>query len=96
MGDKKMVHLTSLDLFTLALAKCFINLPCNYTIFLSLKYVIYYGQVLKISAKAKFGQNLDRDRFNMIIENLEKSGSKDDLQLIDNLRRYNDLQNCNA
>jgi hypothetical protein len=52
--------------------------------------------VLKISAKAKFGQNLDRDRFNMIIENLEKTGCKDDLQLINNLRRYNDLQNCNA
>jgi len=45
----------------------------------------------EISAKAKFGQNLDRDRFNMIIENLEKSSCKDDLQLIDKLRRYYDL-----
>ena len=28
------------------MAKYCKNLPCNYTFFLSLKYVIYYGQVL--------------------------------------------------
>ncbi len=44
-----------------------------------------------IDAKAKLGQNLKKDRFNLIIKNLKKRGLKEDLKLINLMRRYNEV-----
>jgi len=42
----------------------------------------------QIRAKAKFGQNLDKKRFEMIIDNLEKRAAPLDLETIKLMRRY--------
>ena len=43
----------------------------------------------KLSAKFKFGQNLNKERFQLLIENLKKSGSDSDLLTLESIRTFN-------
>lgn len=40
-----------------------------------------------ISAKFKFGQNINETKFNQVITGLEKRGAEKDKQTIDNMKR---------
>ena len=41
-----------------------------------------------MSLKLKFGQKLTQERFDMIIKNLEKRGSKKDMETIELIKKY--------
>jgi nitroimidazol reductase NimA-like FMN-containing flavoprotein (pyridoxamine 5'-phosphate oxidase superfamily) len=47
----------------------------------------------KIRAKAKLGQHLPNERFTMIVNSLQKRGSKLDLQTIDKMREFREINN---
>ena len=45
-------------------------------------------EILKHNHKVKVGQKLSRERFDMIVENLQKRGSKKDLETIEKMKEF--------
>ena len=45
-------------------------------------------EILKYNHKVKVGQKLSSERFDMIVENLQRRGEKKDLETIDRMRKY--------
>ena len=45
-------------------------------------------EILKHNHKIKVGQKLSSERFNMIVENLQKRGKKKDLETIEKMKEF--------